>query len=79
MKTITTKLHINQYGRDIIATCGNAMEIIPYDSKLSYVDNHADAMYRFCQEKQWSGTFIGGPTEDGMVWIEEKEATILVV
>jgi len=79
MKTITTKLYTNPNGRDVIATNGNAVEMVPYNSELSYIDNHGDAMYRFCQKKQWGGTFIGGPTEDGMIWIEEKEAMILVV
>jgi len=72
MKAITTKyLHQTEKrpGRVKASDCDGNQITVPFDARKSEYDAYQKAVIALCEKMTWSGTLVGGWTQNGMVWV----------
>jgi len=73
MQTIITKYHSATTNRDARISVRNSSStkrmFFPYDYSLEATDNHIKAAKYLLKMFRWDGDWIGGQTENGMVFV----------
>ena len=72
MQAIETKYHgaTNTKGSRISATSESGIRVyIGYPHELDTAEAHAKAAHELCAKLNWSGTYHGGATKDGYVFV----------
>ncbi len=72
MQTIRTKYvgPSNTRGSRIIATTTSGIrKVYPYDHRMNSEGNHTGAAWRLAESLGWKGSYQGGHTDKGMVFV----------
>lgn len=80
-QAITTKYHgpTNTRGSRISASAEAGRIFVPYDHALSLSDNHAAAAAAFAAKWGWDGSWHGGGTAAGYVFVRVGEGTEITI